>query len=143
MKYIYIKDKINHREIVVKHCPTEQMWSDNNTKPKQGAAFHEFRAQVMGIEPDYCDKVYSKQIHVWPPEGPVALYDMSPWQPMLPVPQTDRRASQECVREQMDCGEPTAIDTASDHGVVVVFDTYRDGTGAWECICPCGCLESQ
>ena len=44
------------------------MWTDINTKPKQGATFREFRAQVMGIEPDYCDEAYSEWDHVRPPE---------------------------------------------------------------------------
>ena len=36
VKYFYIKDKIDQNEIIVEHCPTEQMWADINTKPKQG-----------------------------------------------------------------------------------------------------------
>ena len=43
VKYFYIKDKINQDEIVVEHCPTNQMWNDIKTKPKQGAVFREFR----------------------------------------------------------------------------------------------------
>jgi hypothetical protein len=34
VKYFYVKDKIDQGEIVVEHCPTEQMWTDINTKPK-------------------------------------------------------------------------------------------------------------
>jgi len=34
VKYFYVKDKIDQREIVVEHCPTEQMWTDINTKPR-------------------------------------------------------------------------------------------------------------
>jgi len=33
---INIKDKVNtRREITIKHCPTEQMWTDINMKPNQ------------------------------------------------------------------------------------------------------------
>ena len=39
VKYFLIKDKVDWEEITIKHCPTEQMWMDINTKPKQGAAF--------------------------------------------------------------------------------------------------------
>ena len=37
VKYYLIKDKVNQGEITIEHCPTEQMWADINTKPKQGA----------------------------------------------------------------------------------------------------------
>ncbi len=39
VKYIFVKDKINHSKVVVEHCPTEQMWTGINTKPKQGLEF--------------------------------------------------------------------------------------------------------
>jgi hypothetical protein len=39
VKYFFVKDKINHGEVIVKHCPTKQMWTDINTKPKQGLVF--------------------------------------------------------------------------------------------------------
>jgi hypothetical protein len=43
IKYFLVKDKINQGDIAVEHCPTEQMWTDVNTKPKQGAVFRKFR----------------------------------------------------------------------------------------------------
>ncbi len=49
VKYFLIKDKVDWEEIIIKHCPTEQMWMDINTKPKQGAAFQAFRGHVVGI----------------------------------------------------------------------------------------------
>jgi hypothetical protein len=36
VKYFYIKEKIDDGEMVIEHCPTEQMWTDINAKPKQG-----------------------------------------------------------------------------------------------------------
>jgi hypothetical protein len=39
IKYFLVKDKIDQGNIVVEHCPTEQMWTDVNTKPKQGTVF--------------------------------------------------------------------------------------------------------
>ncbi len=35
VKYFFIKDEIDQQgEITVEHCPTDQMWTDINTKPK-------------------------------------------------------------------------------------------------------------
>jgi hypothetical protein len=107
VKYFYVKDKINQGEIIVEHCPTEQMWTDINTKPKQGAVFREFRAQMMGIKPDYNDAFYQNRIYIRPPDSPVRFHApiptgepiMSPGRTMLPVPQTNSVASQECVGE--------------------------------------------
>ncbi len=43
LKYIFVKDKIDQGEITVEYCPTDQMWTDIDIKPKQGLAFDEFR----------------------------------------------------------------------------------------------------
>ena len=106
VKYFYIKDKIDQGEITVEHCPTEQMWTDINTKPKQGAVFREFRGQVMGVFGDYVDSVVKHSIYLRPPDSPVGYKPrepsgkptMSPAPTMLPVPR-DSVASQECVEE--------------------------------------------
>jgi hypothetical protein len=42
VKYFFVKDNINHGEVVVKQCHTKQMWTDINTKPKQGLVFRVF-----------------------------------------------------------------------------------------------------
>jgi hypothetical protein len=107
VKYFYVKDKIDQGEIVAEHCPTEQMWTDINTKPKQGTVFREFRAQVMGIEPKYKDANYENRIYVCPPNFPVGFHTPeptdkpigSPGRTMLPVPKADSVTSQECVGE--------------------------------------------
>ena len=39
VKYIFIKDKVNRKEITIKHCLTKQMWTGINTKPKHGTVF--------------------------------------------------------------------------------------------------------
>ncbi len=36
VKYFYIKEKVDNGEIEIEHCPTDQMWTDINTKPKTG-----------------------------------------------------------------------------------------------------------
>jgi hypothetical protein len=63
------------------------MWTDINTKPKQGSVFHEFRSHVMGIPADYNDKDYQGKVKSTPPIVS-----------MLPVPRT-KKASKECVEE--------------------------------------------
>jgi hypothetical protein len=94
VKYFLIKDKVNREEITIEHCPTEQMWTDMNMKPKQGAAFRAFRGHVMGIPPDYNDASFGTRCNFRPPNWisePVL---------MLPIPK-DRVATQECVGEQV------------------------------------------
>ena len=106
IKYFSIKDKIDQGEITVEHCPTEQMWTDINTKPKQGAVFREFRGQMMGVFGDYVDSVFEHSIYLRPPDSPVGYKPrepsgeptMSPARTMLPVPR-DSVTLQECVEE--------------------------------------------
>ncbi len=62
VKYFFIKDKVDQGEITIKHCPTGQMWTDINTKPKQGLAFGVFRGHVMGIPADYKDSDYKGKV---------------------------------------------------------------------------------
>jgi hypothetical protein len=52
VKYFFIKDKVNQGEVTIKQGPTRQMWSDINTKPKQGIVYRVFRVHVMGIPAD-------------------------------------------------------------------------------------------
>ena len=33
VRYFFIKDKIDSKEVSVKYCPTEDMWADILTKP--------------------------------------------------------------------------------------------------------------
>jgi hypothetical protein len=90
VKYFLIKDKVNRGEITIEHCPTEQMWTDINTKPKQGAVFQAFRGHVMGIPTDYNDASFATRCNFRPPNW--ILEQVS----MLPIPR-DRVASQKCV----------------------------------------------
>ena len=87
VKYFFVKDKVDQGEITIEHCPTEQMWTDINTKPKQGLVFRAFRGHVMGIPADYKDSDY---------EGKVPL---TPVMSMLPLTK-EQLASQECVGEK-------------------------------------------
>ena len=79
MKYFYIKEKVYNGKIAIKHFPTEQMWMEINTKPKQGAVFCAFRGHVMGIPSEYNDKYYQGMVKSIPP------IDLMP-----PVPRTQK-----------------------------------------------------
>jgi hypothetical protein len=79
------RTKVNHGKIEIEHCPTEQMWVDINTKPKQGEVFRTFRGHLIGIPADYAEKRYQDKVKTTPP---VSL--------MPPVPRLPT-ASQECV----------------------------------------------
>jgi len=43
-----VKDKIDQGEIEIRKRDTADMWSDTNTKPKQGSPFQKDRAMIMG-----------------------------------------------------------------------------------------------
>jgi hypothetical protein len=94
VKYFLIKNKVDWNEITIKHCLTNQMWTDINMKPKQRDVFRKFRGHVMGIPTDYNDKSFATRCNFRPPN----------WAPepvsMLPIPK-DWVAAQECVGEQM------------------------------------------
>ena len=50
IRYFFIKQLVDEKEIVVKYMPTEQMLADLLTKPLQGAKFVELRNKLMNIE---------------------------------------------------------------------------------------------
>jgi hypothetical protein len=54
-RYFFVKDKIEKGELKIEHQPTEKMWSDVLTKPKQGRGFKQDRAILMNVEEDYDD----------------------------------------------------------------------------------------
>ena len=56
-RYFFIKDKVDQGEIEVIHQPSENMWSDMLTKPKQGAGFRRDRSYLMNVPEDYDDDV--------------------------------------------------------------------------------------
>jgi hypothetical protein len=134
VKYFYIKDKIDQDEIVVEHCPTDQIRTNINTKPKQGAVFRQFRGKVMEILGDYVDSVFEHSIYLRSPDSPVGYNPRSPtseptmsqrWT-MLRVPK-DGGASQECVEDHR-VGEPAdggATEVASEPEVVCNSDGGR------------------
>ncbi len=42
VKHFYIKEKVDNGEIKIELFPTGQMWTDINTKPKQGSVYRKF-----------------------------------------------------------------------------------------------------
>ena len=54
VRYYFITDRLETRDVVIQHCLTEKMLGDHFTKPLQGALFRKFRAKIMNI-PDALD----------------------------------------------------------------------------------------
>ena len=50
VRYYFIKDQIDKKNISIEYCPTEEMIADFFTKPLQGNLFVKFRAKIMGLE---------------------------------------------------------------------------------------------
>ena len=55
-RYYFIKYWVETGDVVIKHCPTEEILGGHFTKPLQGALFRKFRAEIMNI-PDDMDMV--------------------------------------------------------------------------------------
>jgi hypothetical protein len=55
-RYFFVKDRIEQGDLEIQHMPTEKMWSDILTKPKQGKAFREMRGMLMNVTEDYDDE---------------------------------------------------------------------------------------
>ncbi|KAL7464347.1 hypothetical protein ACHAXS_004676 [Conticribra weissflogii] len=89
VRYFFVKDKVDQNEIVLRYCPTEQMWADVLTKPKQGQAFREFRSKIMNV----------------PIDIPIDGLDG----PLKPTPRTRKHwtkpnvSAQECVGVRTNC----------------------------------------
>jgi hypothetical protein len=47
IRYYFIKDQINKKELSVEYCPTGQMTADFFTKSLQGKLFFKFRKAIM------------------------------------------------------------------------------------------------
>ena len=49
VRYYFIKDRVETRALVIKHCPMEEILGGHFTKPLQGALLRKFRAEIMNI----------------------------------------------------------------------------------------------
>ena len=47
IKYFYITDLIQRKEVIIEYCPTDVMIADYMTKPLTGTKFFNFRAHIM------------------------------------------------------------------------------------------------
>ena len=52
VRYFFVTDKIEKKELKLIYCPTEKMTADFSTKPVQGSKFVEFRDAMQGIRPE-------------------------------------------------------------------------------------------
>ena len=48
IKYFFVKDRVDNKELIIQYCPTAEMLADFFTKPLQGALFKKFRSVLMG-----------------------------------------------------------------------------------------------
>jgi hypothetical protein len=62
-RYFYIKDKVDQGEVNIQHQPTDKMWSDVLTKPKQGKGFRLDRSMLMNVPEVYNDEEERKKTH--------------------------------------------------------------------------------
>ena len=49
IRYFFMTDQIEKKNVRVAYCPTDEMVGDYMTKPLQGAKFIQFRKEVMGL----------------------------------------------------------------------------------------------
>ena len=52
VRYYFIKDWVETGNVLIEHCPTEEILRDHFTKTLQGALFIKFRAEIMNISDD-------------------------------------------------------------------------------------------
>ena len=50
VRYYFVKDCIDRKELRIDFCGTEAMWADFYTKPLQGRKFKEFRKIILNLE---------------------------------------------------------------------------------------------
>ena len=62
-RYFFIKDCVDRGEVSVEYQPTEKMYSDVLTNPKQGKAFRIDQAMLMNCSEDYDDNEERKKTH--------------------------------------------------------------------------------
>ena len=49
IRYFFITDQINKKNVTVKYCPTDDLTADFMSKPLQGAKFQKFKSMIMNI----------------------------------------------------------------------------------------------
>ena len=49
MRYFYIHDNVQRRNIKIAYCPASEMYADYMSKPLQGILFQKFRKSILGM----------------------------------------------------------------------------------------------
>ena len=49
VRYFFITDRINAKQVRVEYCPTDQMVADYFTKPLQGSLFRRLRSIILNL----------------------------------------------------------------------------------------------
>ena len=88
-RYFFITDRVEEGEVDIQYCPTEMMWADVLTKPKQGKSFRLDRSHLMNVPIDYDDNVERRNTHpqLLPPD------EDKPVQTLVPLAQSLHRRS--------------------------------------------------
>ena len=47
IKYFYITDQLERKEVEIEYCPTDEMIGDFNTKPLQGSKYMKFKRMIL------------------------------------------------------------------------------------------------
>ena len=55
-KFFFVNNKITQCEVQIVHMPTEQMWINMNTKPKQGTPFQVNRSIMVNCPVNHPDE---------------------------------------------------------------------------------------
>ena len=67
IRYFFVKDRINQKELRIQHCGAQDMIGDFFTKPLQGALFYKYRRVIMNLEdpedPLDASTIDSSQLH--------------------------------------------------------------------------------
>jgi len=50
IKYFWVKDRVDKKEVEIKYCPTTLMFADYFTKSLQGNVFRRFRDVIMAYK---------------------------------------------------------------------------------------------
>jgi hypothetical protein len=123
IRYFFITDRVKKEEVSVVWCPTGDMIRDFATNPLQGALFHKFRDQIMGVTPARDPgpgKTHSNvgQIKNKPKKGKAKRL----------VPPGKKAAPQECVGSQTrdrSKVKPGLLKKISDPQHLIIFNQAR------------------
>ena len=70
IRYIFITDRVNMKEISIDWCPTKKIVTDFMTKPQEGSQYRELRDYIMGkVKCMRCNLTQSGCCQLRPTEG--------------------------------------------------------------------------